>query len=91
MLFVIQEGLFGEVVRTPGTGIELGHLGVTTAVARQSSKAMKIPIHIAGAVIPVVAWMRIVSHRKAPGAISAMAFMVKPVRPSVGFISVVLF
>jgi hypothetical protein len=28
-----------------------------------------------------------VSQRKAPGAMSAMAFIVKPVKPNVGFIS----
>jgi hypothetical protein len=48
---------------------------------------MIIPIHIEGAVVPVVAWMRKVSHRNAPGAISAMAFIVNPVKPKVGFIS----
>ena len=31
-----------------------------------------------------------VSHKKAPGAMSAMAFIVSPVRPKVAFISVVL-
>jgi hypothetical protein len=40
-----------------------------------------------GALTPVVAWMAKVSHRKAPGAMSAMAFIVKPVKPKVGFIS----
>jgi hypothetical protein len=52
---------------------------------------MMIPIHIDGAVTPVVAWMRKVSHRNAPGAMSAMAFMVNPVKPNVGFISAVVF
>src|ERR1039457_365052 len=46
-----------------------------------------MPIHIEGAVEPSAAWPAKVSQRKAPGAISAMAFMVKPVKPSVGFIS----
>src|SRR5215467_559492 len=31
--------------------------------------------------------MKKVSQRKAPGAMSAMAFIVKPVKPNVGFIS----
>jgi hypothetical protein len=39
-----------------------------------------------GAVTPVVAWIWKVSQRKAPGAISAIAFIVKPVRPRVDFI-----
>src|SRR5450432_956990 len=42
-----------------------------------------MPIHMAGAVEPVVAWIRKVSQRNAPGAISAMAFIVSPVRPRV--------
>ena len=46
-----------------------------------------MPIHMEGAVAPVAAWIANVSHRKAPGAISAMAFIVRPVRPSVAFIS----
>ena len=50
-----------------------------------------MPIHMAGAVegwpaTPVVAWMKNVSHRKAPGAISAIALLVSPVRPSVACI-----
>jgi hypothetical protein len=53
----------------------------------QSSRAMIIPIHIEGAVTPVVDWIRKVSHKNAPGAINAMAFIVSPVKPSVGFIS----
>jgi hypothetical protein len=52
---------------------------------------MIIPIHIEGAVVPVVAWIRKVSHRNAPGAMSAMAFMVNPVKPNVAFISFVVF
>jgi hypothetical protein len=40
-----------------------------------------------GALTPVVAWIAKVSHRKAPGAMSAIAFIVKPVKPRVGFIS----
>jgi hypothetical protein len=39
-----------------------------------------------GAVAPAVPWATKVSQRKAPGAMSAIAFMVKPVRPRVGFI-----
>jgi hypothetical protein len=45
------------------------------------------PIHIEGPVTPVVAWMKKVNQRKAPGAINAMALLVSPVRPSVFFIS----
>src|SRR5579864_7345525 len=50
-----------------------------------------MPHHIAGAVegcpaTPVVAWMKKVSHRKAPGAISAIALLVSPVNPSVACI-----
>ncbi len=44
-----------------------------------------MPIHIDGAVAPAAACLANVSHRNAPGAISAMAFMVSPVRPRVGF------
>jgi hypothetical protein len=40
-----------------------------------------------GPVTPVPPWMAKVNHKKAPGAISAMAFIVKPVSPNVGFIS----
>jgi hypothetical protein len=39
-----------------------------------------------GEVAPVVAWMKKVSQRKAPGAIRAMALLVKPVRPRVACI-----
>src|SRR5215472_7322279 len=46
-----------------------------------------MPAHIAGAVLPAVPCATKVSQRKAPGAMSAMAFMVKPVKPKVGFIS----
>ena len=42
-----------------------------------------------GPVAPVVAWMENVSQRKAPGAMSAMAFIVRPVRPRVFCISTV--
>ena len=50
-----------------------------------------MPSHIAGAVdgwpaTPVVAWMKNVSHRKAPGAMSAIALLVNPVRPRVACI-----
>ncbi len=45
-----------------------------------------MPIHIEGAVAPVAAWITNVSQRNAPGAISAIAFIVRPVRPNVGFI-----
>src|SRR5690349_4367702 len=43
-----------------------------------------MPAHIAGPVAPVVDWMKNVSHRNAPGAMSAIAFIVRPVRPRVG-------
>jgi hypothetical protein len=49
-----------------------------------------MPIHIDGAVAPAAACPAKVSQRKAPGAIRAMAFMVKPVRPRVFFISPVV-
>ena len=45
-----------------------------------------MPAHMAGAVAPAVPWATKVSQRKAPGAMSAMAFIVRPVRPRVGFI-----
>src|ERR1700687_2240386 len=45
-----------------------------------------MPIHIEGAVAPSVAWGAKVSQRKAPGAMSAMAFIVNPVNPKVGVI-----
>ncbi len=50
-----------------------------------------MPSHMEGAVVPVVACKKNVSQRKAPGAMSAMAFIVKPVSPSVGFISGAVF
>src|SRR2546426_11499598 len=50
-----------------------------------------MPIHIDGAVTPVVAWIKKVSQRKAPGAMSAIAFIVRPVRPKVFFISTAVF
>jgi hypothetical protein len=45
-----------------------------------------MPIHIEGAVDPSVAWGANVSQRKAPGAMSAIAFIVSPVNPKVGVI-----
>jgi hypothetical protein len=45
-----------------------------------------MPIHMDGAVTPVVAWIWNVSQRNAPGAINAIAFMVNPVKPNVDFI-----
>src|ERR1022692_1565162 len=45
-----------------------------------------MPAHMDGAVAPAVPWATKVSQRKAPGAMSAMAFIVRPVRPRVGFI-----
>src|SRR5215469_11427341 len=50
-----------------------------------------MPAHMAGAVLPAVPCATNVSQRKAPGAISAIAFMVKPVKPKVGFISAAVF
>src|SRR5579863_1666161 len=46
-----------------------------------------MPIHMAGAVAPAAACPAKVSQRNAPGAISAIAFIVSPVKPNVGFIS----
>src|ERR1035441_3088250 len=45
-----------------------------------------MPAHIDGAVAPAVPWATKVNRRNAPGAMSAIAFIVKPVRPRVGFI-----
>src|ERR1700691_4929154 len=45
-----------------------------------------MPIHIEGAVAPSVAWGAKVSQRNAPGAMSAIAFIVNPVSPKVGVI-----
>src|SRR5579863_5797042 len=45
-----------------------------------------MPIHIEGAVDPSVACGANVSQRNAPGAMSAMAFIVNPVNPKVGVI-----
>jgi hypothetical protein len=44
-----------------------------------------MPIHIAGAVTPCRLIAK-VSQRNAPGAMSAMAFIVNPVKPKVGVI-----
>src|ERR1700686_3473931 len=49
-----------------------------------------MPIHIAGPVAPAADCPAKVSQRKAPGAIRAMAFIVKPVSPRVFFISVLV-
>src|SRR5215472_11332490 len=46
-----------------------------------------MPSHMAGAVAPAAACPAKVSQRNAPGAMSAMAFIVSPVKPNVGFIS----
>src|SRR5512142_2223257 len=60
------------------------------AVARHRASASRIPNHMAepamGAPYRDCIWK--VSQRKAPGAISAMALMVRPVRPSVGRLDV---
>src|SRR5579864_4808635 len=55
------------------------------AVARHSTRAARIPNHIPDAATgaPYEAWMKNVSQRNAPGAISAMAFTVRPVNPRV--------
>src|ERR1019366_1481289 len=57
------------------------------AVARHNKVANRMPIHIEGAVAPAAACPAKVSHRKAPGDISAIAFIVRPVKPTVDFIS----
>src|ERR1017187_5656642 len=57
------------------------------AVARHNKVANRMPIHIEGAVAPAAACPAKVSHRNAPGAISAIAFIVRPVKPTVDFIS----
>jgi hypothetical protein len=46
-----------------------------------------MPVHMDGDVTSSAPWIAKVSQRKAPGAMRAIAFMVNPVRPSVGFIS----
>ena len=58
------------------------------AVAKHSASAARMPNHIAEPAIgaPVWAWRANVSHRNAPGAIRAIAFTVRPVRPNVFFI-----
>src|ERR1700675_3177890 len=55
------------------------------AVARHSTSAARIPNHMPDAATgaPYEAWMKNVSQRNAPGAISAMAFTVRPVNPRV--------
>src|SRR5713101_6739814 len=55
------------------------------AVARHSTSAARIPNHMPQAATgaPYEAWMKNVSQRNAPGAISAMAFTVRPVNPRV--------
>ena len=84
---VVEERLLGEVVGAAGAGIELRHFGVADRRGQAKQRANTMPIHMEGAVAPAVAWLAKVSHRKAPGAISAMAFIVRPVRPRVDFIS----
>src|SRR5215831_5433316 len=60
------------------------------AVAKQSSSAAKIPNHIAEPAIgaPYSDWIWYVSQRNAPGAMSAIALIVSPVRPSVARLGV---
>src|SRR5580698_5913821 len=62
------------------------------AVARHRKTAARMPNHMpcAASGAPYEAWMKNVSHRNAPGAISAIAFEVRPVNPSVvgGFVGV---
>src|SRR5713226_10574466 len=55
------------------------------AVARHNTSAAKIPNHMPAAArgAPYEAWMKNVSQRNAPGAISAIALTVRPVRPNV--------
>ena len=58
------------------------------AVAKQSSSAATMPNQMAEPAMgaPYCDCWANVSHRNAPGAIRAMAFMVRPVRPNVFFI-----
>jgi hypothetical protein len=58
------------------------------AVAKHRTSANTMPNHIAQPAIgaPYNDWIWKVSQRKAPGAISAMALMVSPVRPRVGLV-----
>src|SRR5437660_11905933 len=58
------------------------------AVAKHRARAARMPNHMSDPAMgaPYCDCMAYVSHRNAPGAISAMAFMVSPVRPRVGFI-----
>ena len=77
----------------PAPGYSFDNSAYAIAVARQRSTAAKMPNHMPCAAIgwPYADWMKKVSQRKAPGAISAIALTVNPVRPSVegGFGAVV--
>ena len=83
---VIEKRLLREVIRTASAGIQLGHLRVTDRGRQTQQKREDDADPHGGRGGPVVAWAAKVSHRKAPGAMSAMAFIVKPVKPKVGFI-----
>src|SRR5271155_2418706 len=71
----------------PAPGYSLANSEYEIAVAYASNRAAKIPAHIArpdGYAYP--AWTTNVIHRNAPGAMSAMALTVTPVKPRVGTI-----
>ena len=53
-----------------------------------STSEKNSPVHMSGAVVPPFwdAWIWNVVHKNAPGAMSAMAFTVMPVRLRLGFI-----
>src|SRR5215472_13515184 len=76
----------------PAPGYSFESSAYAIAVARQRTTAARMPNHIpwAASGAPYAAWMKNVSQRNAPGAISAIAFDVSPVRPSVvgGFVGV---
>ena len=86
-LFMIQKGLFRKVVRTAGAGIQLRHLRIADRGCQAQQKGDDDAHPHGRRVEPSVAWGTKVSHRKAPGAISAIAFIVNPVRPRVACIS----
>src|SRR5271163_1711830 len=71
----------------PAPGYSLANSEYEIAVAYASNRAAKIPAHIArpdGYAYP--AWTTNVIHRNAPGAMSAIALTVTPVKPRVGTI-----